>query len=252
MKKRIISFIWVMLLCLTVTVPAFASEQERVTDEANLLSEAEASALEKSLDEISERLQFDVAVATRESIDGNDAESAAYDIYDANGYGYGSDKDGALLLISIEEREWAFTAAGYGITALNEDARAFISDEVSSALADEDYAAAFTAFADACDSIVTDAKAGRTYKEPFPFARRLGMCFVISLIIAVIAIIAMKGELQSVKKQDAAGAYVKKNSLKVTNSSERFLYKNVDKTEKAQETENKANETTHIGNSGKF
>lgn len=161
MKKRIISFVWVMLLCLTVTVPAFASEQARLTDEANLLSEAEASAL--------------------------------------------------------EEREQTFTA-----------------------------------FADSCDSIVTDAKAGKTYKEPFPFARRLGVCFVISLIVAVIAIIAMKGELQSVKKQDAAGAYVKKNSLKVTNSSERFLYKNVDKTEKAQETESKANETTHIGNSGKF
>ncbi len=47
MKKRIISFVWVMLLCLTVTVPAFASEQARLTDEANLLSEAEASALEE-------------------------------------------------------------------------------------------------------------------------------------------------------------------------------------------------------------
>ena len=252
MKKRMFSFVWMMLLCLAVAMPVMASEQPRVTDEANLLSENEASALEKSLDEISERLQFDVAIATRESIGGSDAQEAAYDIYNENGYGYGNDKDGALLLISMEEREWAFTTVGYGTSALNEEARAFISDEVASALADEDYEAAFTAFADSCDSIVTDTKAGKAYKEPFPFARRLGVCFVISLIVAVIAIIAMKGELESVKKQDAAGAYVKKNSLKITNSSERFLYKNVDKTEKAQETESKTNETTHIGNSGKF
>ena len=40
---------------------------------------------------------------------GKTAEAYADDYYDYNGYGYGENDDGLLLLVSMGEREWAIT-----------------------------------------------------------------------------------------------------------------------------------------------
>ena len=251
MKKRILPIL-VLLLCLIFASPVAAADAARLVDEADILSDEEERSLTKTLDEISERLQFDVAIVTKASINGADAENMAYEIYKENGYGFGSDKDGALLLVSMEEREWAITAVGYGKTALNADAKEFISQTVGDKLGDGKYAEAFSAFAEGCDDVVTQAKSGKTYREPFPIWKNLAIAFGISLVIGLIAVFSMSAELRSVKKQVAASAYVKKNSLKVTTSSERFLYHKVDKTEKVQNKEGNSNNVTHTGSSGKF
>ena len=242
MKKRILPIL-VLLLCLIFASPVAAADAARLVDEADILSDEEERSLTKTLDEISERLQFDVAIVIKDSINGADAENTAYEIYKENGYGFGSDKDGALLLVSMEEREWAITAVGYGKTALNADAKDFISQTVEDKLGDGKYAEAFSAFAEGCDDVVT---------QPFPIWKNLAIAFGISLVIGLIAVFSMSAELRSVKKQVVASAYVKKNSLKVTTSSERFLYRKVDKTEKVQNKEGNSNNVTHTGSSGKF
>jgi uncharacterized protein len=58
----------------------------------------------------------------------------------------------------------------------------------------------------------------------------------------------LKGELTSVRRQNAAVGYVREGSLNVTNSNEFFLYKNVSRT--AKPTSSSGGSSTHKSSSG--
>jgi uncharacterized membrane protein YgcG len=87
----------------------------------------------------------------------------ADDFYDYNGYGFGANNDGCLLLVSMEDRDWWISTTGYGITALTDAGIEYIGDEFVSYLSDAEYAKGFDMFADLVDKFVTQAKEGNPY-----------------------------------------------------------------------------------------
>ena len=121
MKKKIGTIFFALLLSVLMTVQAQAlSDLQRFVDEAGLLTGSEGSDLLDQLNEISERQQVDVVVVTVDSLEGASATEYADDFYDLNGYGFGDEGDGILLLISMEERDWAISTSGFGITAFTD------------------------------------------------------------------------------------------------------------------------------------
>jgi len=56
-------------------------------------------------------------------------------------------------------------------------------------------------------------------KEPFPAVSRLIFAVLIGLLIEWIVVSSMKGQLKSVRGQNAAASYVRSGSMNVTNSS---------------------------------
>ena len=121
-KKKIwcclFSLLWIFVLIFPVMasdIPEIPTERQKplLVDEAGLLSEEESSTLINKLEEISQRQENEVAVVTVNSLEGKTAEAYADDYYDYNGYGYGENDDGLLLLVSMGEREWAITTYGY-------------------------------------------------------------------------------------------------------------------------------------------
>ena len=98
----------------------FARLHPLLVDDAGLLTEEEADALLDKLEEISERQECEVAVVTVDSLEGKTSQDYADDFYDYNGYGYGIDDVGILLLISMEDRDYAITTYGFGITAFTD------------------------------------------------------------------------------------------------------------------------------------
>ena len=100
MKRKVCLFFSVLLLCMSMTIPALAAG-DRLVDEADLLSVSEEETLEMQLDEISDRHQLDVVVVTMDDLNGYSATAVADDYYDYNGYR----PDGILLLVSMSERE---------------------------------------------------------------------------------------------------------------------------------------------------
>lgn len=239
-----------------------ADDLPRLVDMADLLSDSEESDLSDMLDEISERQQVDIVVVTVDSMEGETAMVYADDFYDYNGYGFGNDHDGVLLLISMEEREWYISTCGYGITAITDAGREYISELFVSDLSAGDYAAAFTNFASLCDDFITQAKTGEPYDvgnlpddAVFEPVWGLLVALAVGFVISLIATGIMRGQLKSVHSQYTANNYIKQGSMQLTKKNDLYLYKHIDRRKKAESSSSSSSHSsggsrTHTSSSG--
>lgn len=257
MKKCIFSILFALILCVTMVAPAFAApEMPRLVDNAGLLTETEQSELLATLDEISERQKADIVVVTTNTLNGKTPMNYADDFYDYNGYGYGAEYDGVLLLVSTEDRDWWISTCGYGITAITDDGIDYISDKFLSYLKGENYAKAFSTYAELCDDFFSQAKTGQPYdgdhmpKDPFNTVLWLLVAMGIGIGIALGITGSMKKKLRSVKLQSAAGSYVKANSMNITERRDIFLYNTVTRTERPKSSSSSGGSSTHSSSSG--
>jgi uncharacterized protein len=257
MRKQLFGALLILLLCAAMAVPAFAlSDMPRLVDNAGLLTDSEKSELLDKLDEISERQQADIVVVTTDSLDGKTPAAYAADFYDNNGYGFGTDRDGVLLLVSMEDQDWHLSTSGYGMTAITDDGIEYISDKFLPHLSDGDYAAALTAYAGLCDEFITQAKKGQPYdgghmpKAPFKAVRNLLISMAIGLAAAFVVTGSMKAKLKSVRMQSAAASYVRSNSMNITESREMLLYQTTDRREKPKSGKSASGSSSHISSSG--
>lgn len=257
MGKKIITVLFALITCIATAIPAFAAEDmPRLVDNADILTESEESKLLSGLDEVSERQKLDVVIVTVNTLDGKTPEKYAEDFYDDNSYGFSENKDGILLLVSMEDRDWYITAVGYGITAFTDAGRKYIADKIVPDLGDGNYAEAFTAFTRQCDDFITQARSGKAYdvgnlpKEPFSVLENLLIALVIGLVAALIITGIMRRSLKSVQFQPAAGCYIKKDSLQVTESRDLYLYTDLKRRRRPKENNNSGGSTTHSSSSG--
>ena len=230
-KKKILVILFSLVIGLCVSVPAFAaqtdgfaSEYERVQDLADLLSDSEEAALLTKLDELCERQKMEIVVLTTDTLEGMTPRDYADDIYDYSGFGYGEDRDGALLLISMEDNDWYISTHGYGITVFTDAGIQYIGEQIKEYLSGGDFSGAFDKFVGLCDDFITKARTGDPYdshnlpKEPLALiwipisiAGGVGLSFII--------VGNMKAKLKTVRFQAAAGNYMKRGSLNVNTSS---------------------------------
>lgn len=265
-----------LVLAAALAVPAFAVEggfadlYYRMNDSANVLTEDEDNELEDALEELSMRQSFDVVIATiesLESVDYDSMEAYADDLYDFCQFGYGADRDGVLLLVSVGDRKWHISTCGYGITAFTDAGIQYLGEQMTPDMADGDYAAAFRTFVQWSDAYIDAARSGRPYdvknlpREPLSLMY-LFLAVGIGLVLAWVVVSVMKSRLRSVAFQENAASYVREGSMNLTNSRELFLYRDVHRTERVEEkdsdssggssTHTSSSGTTHGGGGGSF
>ena len=265
-----------LVLAAALAVPAFAVEggfadlYYRMNDSANVLTEDEDNELEDALEELSLRQNFDVVIATiesLESVDYDNMEAYADDLYDFCQFGYGPDMDGVLLLVSVGDRKWHISTCGYGITAFTDAGIQYLGEQMTPDMADGDYAAAFRTFVQWSDAYIDAARSGRPYdvknlpREPLS-PMYLFLALGIGLVLAWVIVGVMKSRLRSVAFQENAASYVREGSMNLTNQRELFLYRDVHRTEHVEEkdsdssggssTHTSSSGTTHGGGGGSF
>lgn len=254
-----------------LVIAAPASHPDRVVDNVRLLDDKEKASLQEKLDEISERHKLDLVVVTANTLDGKSPEAYADDYFDYNGYGLGEDRSGALLLVSMEDRDWWISTRGYGITAFTDYGIQEIGEEIKPYLSDGDYYDAFVRYAELCDDFVTQSSTGSAYdiNNPPEIAKRgpsaktiviaVLACLGGGFLFAGIPVGIMKGKLKSVRMNPDAKNYVRDGSFVLTNQRDMFLYRTVTRTAKPKNSSSGGSSThhsssgaSHGGGGGKF
>lgn len=245
MKRNWLVFLLILCLCTFMVCPVMAEDSLRLMDSEGLLTDGENVEILAQLDEISERHDFDVVILTIDSLQGWEAIEAAYHLYDSLGYR----ENGIVLLLSMEDRDWAIAPCGTGESIFSGYDVEYIADEILDALHRNDFAKAFSQFAFLCDEYLTRGGSGwedeyedpysdsyYPYEDPYSSERTSqdgsgGLAAVISLIVgAVSALIGtgvMKKKLKSVYSAAAAADYVRSGSMNITQANELFLYRQV-------------------------
>lgn len=200
-----------------------------VNDDAQLLTKDERKELNDTLTQIGKRQGLDIAVLTTKNTNGQSLLDYAMTMYEALDYGQGENKDGIILVVDMKSRNFWMATRGYGITAFTDAGISFISEKLGPSLKKEKYMKAFTTYASLCDKFVEKAHSGKPYDVGnMPFKWLPWYCVPISILCGFVAAVFVVGkkreELHSVSFEDKAHNYMKKNTLKMNESHDYFLY----------------------------
>ena len=246
MKRKIISALLVLILCLALPFGASAAGEQLVFDEADLLTASEELALEQRLTEISQAYQAQVLVCTIPYLEGGDVDSYVDIVYDSNNFGYGENRDGVLLLVCMDPRQYRILSNGYAGVAIDAPDIEYIGDVIVSDLSDGCYADAFHTFANECEYYLNSYING----EPYDTGFWLIVSLVVGVVVALIALLVMWCKLKSVHRQNQAANYLKAGSMKVTLQEDIYLYRTVTRTKR--ETERSSGGTARSKGGGSF
>ena len=229
MMKRFLILLLSIGLCLSLAVSvSAASAAGIVMDDAGLLSQAEEEALTRKLTDVGTAYNTQMIVVTVASSEGKYTDDLVNELYDSMNFGFGTTREGVLMLVCMDPREYRILSNGYAGDAIDPGVIDTIGDALVSDLSDGDYADAFEIFADKCDYYLNG------YYNGFPFetGKTLVISLGIGLVLALIVTSILKGQLKSVHKQTQANSYVRSGSMQLTQSRDIFLYRQVSRTKK--------------------
>ena len=223
----------------------------KVIDQSHILDTDEKKALTDRINDVVTKYQFDLVILVVNSTDGKDINSYADDYFDENGYGIGSQYDGALFILDYIGREMAISTSGYGITVFTDYGIDYVFDELVDDMSAGHYYQAFDKYITLSEKLIRDAKYGTPYDvkqeatEPknYPMALTIGICG--GLIIALIVTQNMKSKLKSVKPVNNAGQYIDQNGFVLSNSQDIFLYTTLTKTKIPEPTQSSSSSQSH-------
>ena len=238
--------LFVVVLCLSLAVSAFAVSGAGIYDEADLLSTQEQTQLAEKLSEIGEEFDAQIVIMTVSSTGGN-IDAYIEDKFDSMNMGYGENRDGVLLLVCMDSREYRILSNGYAGEAIGTDQIDAISEAIVSDLSEGAYADAFSTFADQCAYYL----GGYLNGFPFNVGKNLVVALMIGVVAGVIVAFVLKKQLKSVRQQKQTNIYIKSGSMQIATSRDLFLYREVSRTKKQSSSSSGSGSSRNVGG-GKF
>lgn len=228
MKKKITAIVLLMLMTLMMSVPVSAYE-ERVFDNADLLSDEDEAEINEEIDSIRNTYACDVVVVTTNDSEGKSAMEYADDYYDYNGFGIGEEYDGIILTINMDIREYWISTCGQAIFWFSDEEIEGMNSTVQVYLSDADYGNGVMAWlGDVAYELEYDDGSGYIIEEinSNPFAAAavvIPKALLGGLIIATILIIVLIKMCRTAVPPTLANEYLKKDTVQIRNSEDRFL-----------------------------
>jgi uncharacterized protein len=222
----------VLFLIAVFSSPAFGLD--RIVDNAGLLSASEKAALTAMIDAVSNAWQFDLVIVTERSIGGVSPMNYADDFFDYNGYGFGANRDGCLLLQVTGDRDfWLSGSAGRGNRILRSYAGDKLEKDIVKNLREDRYFDAYTAFVSDWEKFLSLEAKGRNYNFFYQWnIALLIVSWLLSFGIAFIVVSSWKKGMNTVLAKTQAASYMVPGSLSFKVRKDSFLYSTVKKTKK--------------------
>lgn len=238
-------------------------DMEYAVDSAKVLTTEELESLKSKFAQISDENNIDVGVVTVDYLDGKSAQEFANNLFEQNKFGKGENRDGILLLVSTEDREWAMSTHGSAKEAFNEEGLDFLSGEFLPYLAEDDYYSAFENFANNARELSAMYVLGDPYGED-EYADDeniveeekginnevwIPLSIVMGCAISLVIMMMYKSQLKSVKSESRADDYLM--DMKLVKSQDIFLYRTVTRTMRPK-NENNSSDFSSGGGGGDY
>ena len=224
-------------------------------DEVGLLTENEAEYVSELLSEIEDTYEIKLIIAVVNDSGYKSAYNYAADhLYSS----LGSSKSGAILLLSMEERDWVFYATGSARRILTDSKiDSMMETLISDYFSRDEYYGGFCGLINQCTSYFVRATengidSNADYDEDDNLS--ISSCLIIALVIGLVAsgitVLVLRGQLKSVKSARCASNYVDSGSFALTESRDIYLYSTISKTARSQSSS--SGSRSGGGRSGKF
>lgn len=185
----------VTLLVLSILLGALPASSldtaQKIYDDADLFTEEEERELGEWARKIASKKKMDVVVVTTDDTLGKSSMAYADDFFDYNGFGYGPDYDGVLLLINMEIREVWISGSGRGESVFNDETIDKILDKMEPSLRANQFYSATRIFLKNVEYYASHGFQKAAYHTP-------GLAFV-SIIVAALTVIGMAAQNKAVK-----------------------------------------------------
>lgn len=242
MKRKLFTVLLAVILILSLAVSVSAASAADLYDEADLLTSEEETQLAQKLSQISKQFNVQIVIVTVPSESGS-VDVLVENVYDSMNMGYGDKRDGVLLLVCMDPREYRILSNGYAADAITLDCIDAIGKAIVSDLSDGNYADAFNTFADHCVYYLD----GYVNGYPFDAGKSLIVALIVGLAAGVVTAFVLKNQLKSVHQQKQANAYIKTGSMQITASRDLYLYSQVSRTEKSSTQSSGSGSSRNVG-----
>ena len=222
MKKIFCCILLAMLLCTCALAAPL-----RVTDNARLLTDEEVQALLSRADQLSEKHNLDIIIATTNHSGGMVLGDYAADLVDYNDY----KTDNIILAVAMDQRKYVCVTTGMGIYAFTDHTLDAIYDAMESDMRAGQYAAAFDTYLTLCDRALTQAAKGEPYDYNLPLVTRpmseillmrLGIALVPGVLIGWLIAYSRKKRMNTAVPKRSAENYLTR--MNMTHSRDIYLY----------------------------
>ncbi|MGL5439223.1 MAG: TPM domain-containing protein [Filifactoraceae bacterium] len=260
MKKIICLFLTTFILCISLSTTIFGNQKNLIIDEAGLLTQEDYSELNQLAKEVSERYQCNVNIVTVNDMGDGDAYEFAKEVYNKRGLGYGEEKSGILLLLSMSYRDYAMISHGYGNTAFTDYGREKMLDEyILPPLSNDMYYEAFKAYIEKAGEYLELSKSGK------PLGRSTDPEFILNVVwvrwlITILVPLAIAGIICTIFRRKMKTAimatnaddYILSDGFNLTGKEDRFLYITETRRKIEKSSSSSVGSDGFSGSSGKF
>lgn len=262
--RKVCLCLMTVLLVFALSATAFAAGEgtsaklDYVTDAAGLLTSGQKAELEAKAGEISRRFGLGVYIIVvddyRDYSGYRDIYDCCIDIYDSYQLGWGEDRAGTTLMLSMDERDYALdfnsSRADYAFTESGRDA---MEERFLKYFRNNDFYGGFHEYLDCCEEYLLAAEKGK----PVEIHTGIGIFALIpGLIAALITGVCMTAPMRTAGEKREANQYAVPGSLQLRRQSDMFLHRTV--TRRPRQTNSGGSGSTHhssgshSGRSGKF
>lgn len=278
--KRIFLLLLSFVFLFGLTQPVFATEP-KIVDDADILTESEETFLEAKAQASVSEYGMDVVIVTIDTLHGRISSDYADDYFDYNGYGIGPDYSGVLLLLSMEEREWAISTCGDTIYALTDYGIQQLFSSMAGYLSENRYYEAFDAYLGELPYYFEAYQSGKPidgYRDPYDgpgsyepvpgdgtvyypepqkdfgeYTKMFLMSLVIGAVVGGIVLLVLRGQMNTAVAQSGAQNYLTPGSFDLKRYQDIFLYSNVTRHEKPENNSSRGGggSSVHTGSSGR-
>ena len=186
---------------------------------------------------------------------GNDVYKTTYQLYHANELGKGENRDGIIILLSMDERDYAMFVYGKNAEyAFNKYGQEQLEDAFLGYFGDNDWYGGTSHYLDTCDEYLTLAEEGDPVRK-----NTLPMYLIVvaaSCVISGFICIMLKWKMQTVHKKVEADEYVAAGGLTLTKQYDRYTHTTETRTKISSDSDSGSTSSCSggggSGRSGKF